>query len=209
MIRKSRKVFKFFLRVAIILYNSTTNKYEDIFYNQWKIKNHEPVNEFINVYCQDLRFFFWSFQGNLRYQHKKSWKKIEQRIVSSYSFCLYENHAFSEWTVFVTSIVTEKFFTNMINIMDRKIHLHHSHLTGQIYGYLHSFSNSKVRENKYFLRLFAQNLLELDLFFAVKGIKLCVSRTKNLSISGSNLTNINYTNISDQVKFTDIMKYYQ
>ena len=109
----------------------------------------------------------------------------------------------------MASIVTENFFSNMINIMDRKIHLHHSHLTGQIYGYLHSFSNLKVRGNKYFLRLFAQNLLELDLFFAVKGIKLCVSRTKNLSISGSNLTNINYTNISDQVKFTDIMKYYQ
>ena len=109
----------------------------------------------------------------------------------------------------MTSIVTGKLFSNMINIMDRKIHLHHSHLTGQIYGYLHSFSNWKVRENKYFLRLFAQNLLELDLFFVVKGIKLCASRTKNLSISGSNLTNINYTNIPDQVKFTDIMKYYQ
>ena len=43
----------------------------------------------------------------------------------------------------------------------------------------------------------------------VKGIKLCVSRTKQLNIGGINLTNVQYANIGWQVKFIYTIKYYQ
>ena len=48
----------------------------------------------------------------------------------------------------------------------------------------------------------------------MKGIRLCVWRTKNLSIIGSNLigsnlTHVNYPRIVDQVRFIDTMEFYQ
>lgn len=43
----------------------------------------------------------------------------------------------------------------------------------------------------------------------VKGIRLWVWRTKNFCKGGSNLSNVNYANIVDQVKFTEAMKFYQ
>ena len=46
-------------------------------------------------------------------------------------------------------------------------------------------------------------------FFLLKGIKLSVWKTHDISIGGSYLTNINFANIGEQVKFIDSIKYYQ
>ena len=43
----------------------------------------------------------------------------------------------------------------------------------------------------------------------VKGIRLCVWRTKQLNIGDSNLTKAQYANIDSQVKFIDTIRYYQ
>ena len=56
---------------------------------------------------------------------------------------------------------------------------------------------------------FGHNLFCFVFFFVVKGIKLCVWRTKQLNIGGSNLTNVQYANIGSQVKFINTIKYYQ
>ena len=53
------------------------------------------------------------------------------------------------------------------------------------------------------------NLFSFDFFFVVKGIGLCVWRTKQLNIGRTNLTNVQYTNIGNQVKFINTIKYYQ
>ena len=53
------------------------------------------------------------------------------------------------------------------------------------------------------------HLFGFDFFFFLKGIRLSVWKTTNLSTGGSNLTQINYANISEQIKFIDTMKYYQ
>ena len=43
------------------------------------------------------------------------------------------------------ALMTINFFVyRLVNV---KIHLHHSHVTGRIYGYAHEFCNMKVREN--------------------------------------------------------------
>ena len=52
-------------------------------------------------------------------------------------------------------------------------------------------------------------MFSFDFFFVVKGIKLCVSRTKQLNIGGINLTNVQYANIGSQIKFIYTIKYYQ
>ena len=43
----------------------------------------------------------------------------------------------------------------------------------------------------------------------MKGLRLCVWRTKNLRIGGKGINNLNYANIADQIKFIDTIKFYQ
>ena len=64
-------------------------------------------------------------------------------------------------------------------------------------------------ENNNLIPLFAHNLFSFDFFFAVKGIRLCAWRTKRLNIGRTNLTNVQYSNIGNQVKVIDTMKYCQ
>lgn len=54
--------------------------------------------------------------------------------------------------------------------------------------------------------MFAHKVFGFDVFLVVKGIRPCVWRTKNLSIGGSNLINVNYVNIGYQVKFVNTIK---
>ena len=57
--------------------------------------------------------------------------------------------------------------------------------------------------------MIAYNLFKFDFFFVLKGLRLCVWRTKNISIGGKNLTDIQYVTVCDQVTFIDTIKYYQ
>ena len=80
----------------------------------------------------------------------------------------------------------------------------HSHVTGEVIGYAHKFCNKKIRENHNIVPVFVHNLFSFDFFFVLKGIRLCIWRTKQLNIWSTNLTII-----GNQVKFIDTMKYYQ
>ena len=93
--------------------------------------------------------------------------------------------------------------------MQAKVHVHHSHVSGEIIGYAHDFCNWKVRENKYEIPLIGHNFLGFDVFYMVKGFCSSCWGTKELDIGGTNLTNANFTNIRNQVKITDTLKYYQ
>lgn len=84
-----------------------------------------------------------------------------------------------------------------------------SHITRNIIGYAHSFRNLKVKENKNQISAIAHNLFAFDFFFFLKDLRLGVWKTTNLSIGGKNLTNVNFANISYQVKFIDTVKYFQ
>ena len=44
------------------------------------------------------------------------------------------------------TITTNKFFTNVHRLIRGKFHLHHSHITGKIFGYAHDFCNSTYIE---------------------------------------------------------------
>ena len=45
-------------------------------------------------------------------------------------------------------VVTNNLFENIHKLINVKVHLHHSHVTGEVIGYAHDFCNLKVRENK-------------------------------------------------------------
>ena len=44
------------------------------------------------------------------------------------------------------TITTNKFFTNVHRLIRGKFHLHHSHITGKIFGYAHYFCNTTLVE---------------------------------------------------------------
>ena len=92
--------------------------------------------------------------------------------------------------------------------MELTIHLHHSHVTGNILGYCHDFSSMKVRENQMQFFCITHNFFGFDMFFLLKGILLLVWGIKDLNIGGSGLTNINFASLGSQVKFIDTIKYY-
>ena len=107
------------------------------------------------------------------------------------------------------TVDTKDFVSNVRDLIYGGYIIHHSHVTGEVIGYAHDFCNKKMRENHNLIPVFAHNLFSFYFFFVLKGIKLCVWRTKQLNIGGTNLTNVQYAYIGNQVKFIDTVKYYQ
>ena len=86
-----------------------------------------------------------------------------------------------------------------------KIHLHHSHITSKILGYTHDFCNTKVtKKDGPDIPVIAHNLFGFDLYYVASS--LC---SKELNIGGTNLTQINFSNITEEIKFIGSLKYYQ
>ena len=109
----------------------------------------------------------------------------------------------------IKTISTPGFIMNLYRVINFKVHLHHSHVTGQIVGYAHDFCNWKVRENNYIVPLIGHNFLGFDIYYMVKGYRSSVWETSNLNMGGTNMTNMKYANISNQLKIIDTIKYYQ
>ena len=106
------------------------------------------------------------------------------------------------------TLTTVNFFVSVHRIINVKVHLHHSHVTGQIKGYAHDFCNWTVRENRDVIPCIAHNFFQFDMFFLLKGIRLSTWRTTDINIGGNNMTDINFAQIDD-FKFIDSLKYYQ
>ena len=107
------------------------------------------------------------------------------------------------------TIATDNFFRYVHRLIKVKIHLHHSYVTAEIFGYLLYFCNWKVRENKNEILLIADNLFGFDMFYFIKGYRASAWGSKDLKFGGNNLTNINFSNVRGVVKFIDTVKYYQ
>ena len=122
--------------------------------------------------------------------------------------CLSEINGFPSGRFDYGTLATINFFENISQIINVKIHLHDSHVTGEIYGYAHDFCNMKVSENKYQFSCKTHNFFGFDMFFLVKGIRLSVWGTKDINIGESGLTNINFAINYSQVKFINTMKYF-
>ena len=66
-----------------------------------------------------------------------------------------------------------------------------------------------MRENKPKLSIIAHNLFRFDFFFLLKGLRAAVWKTRDITIRGTNPTNISFTIIGNQVIFIDPLKYFQ
>ena len=82
-------------------------------------------------------------------------------------------------------------------------------MTGEIFGYSHDFCNWKVKESKNEIPLIAHNLFGFDMFYFIKDYRVSAWGLKDLNFGGNNLTNINFGNIGNEIKFIDTLKYYK
>ena len=100
--------------------------------------------------------------------------------------------------------ISNKFLTDLKSILfNTKLNPRYSHITGEIFGYTHDFCNRKLRKNKNSISVIAHNSFGFDFFFFSKSIRFGV-KTTNLSVWGSNLSQINFSSISE-VKIIDTM----
>ena len=79
----------------------------------------------------------------------------------------------------IKAVPAKEFFCSVKGLIYGAYVIHHSHVSGQIIGYAHD------------------NLFSFCFFFVVKGVSLCVWRPKQFNIGGTNLTNVQYANISN------------
>ena len=108
------------------------------------------------------------------------------------------------------TVTSKKFFNHVHNQITQKIHLHYSHITGEIIGYTHDFCNNKVIElEKQEIPCIAHNLFGFDFWFFMKGFSTTSWCSKELSAGGTNLTNLNFGNLRSEIKLIDSLKYYQ
>ena len=70
------------------------------------------------------------------------------------------------------TVATNDLFENIHKIINVKVHLHHSHVTGEVIGYTHDFCNLKVREYKGIISCIAHNFFGFDIYFFLKAIRL-------------------------------------
>ena len=63
-----------------------------------------------------------------------------------YAFVYDELICFPRSDIQFETITTNNFFSNVHRLVRGKFHLHHSHITGQIYGYAHDFCNTTLTE---------------------------------------------------------------
>ena len=74
--------------------------------------------------------------------------KIPKFNLLLYTFVYNKLIDFVESDFVFNTITTDNFFRNVHRMLKVKVHLHHLHVTGKIFGYAHDFWNWKIRGNK-------------------------------------------------------------
>ena len=67
---------------------------------------------------------------------------------------------FPTCTFIFETITTHSFFETIYRLITFKVHIHHSHVTGKIFGYAHDFCNIKIRENQVGFSCIVENRFE-------------------------------------------------
>ena len=110
----------------------------------------------------------------MSFKNNKSGSKIPKFTLQTYA-CVYQRLMdFPQGKFDYETLTTIIFFENIHKIINVKIHLHRSHVTGKICSYTRDFCNMKVRENKDQFSCIVHNFFGFDMIFLVKGIRLSI-----------------------------------
>ena len=196
------KNFARFLHVAVYLPNAINTMVD---FNDCL---HQEFVRFCNEFCTD----------SLDFKDIKRWiavveiknspqSKISKSTLQLYAYVYQKIMDFPNVKFHYETLTTKDLFIYVLKILNVKIHLHHSHVTGKILGYTYDFCNEKVRENKDVFSCVAYNFFGFDIYFLIKGVRLSAWYTKDINLEGSGLTNINLGTIAE-MKLIDTMKYF-
>ena len=192
--------FSKFLQIVVYLQQSI-NTMKECFYDE--------LIDFCNEFCDDCVDFIKLKEIISDVQIKSKQKaKISKFTLQLYAFVYQRIMRFPRTKFEFETVTAGNLFEYVYKIINLKINLHHSHITGKIIGYVHDFCNLQAKKNKDVIPCIAHNFLNFDMIFLLKAIRLSAWRTKDINIGGKNLTNLNYAS-NDKFKFIDTMKYYQ
>ena len=136
--------------------------------------------------------------------------KVPKFNLKIYAYVYTELIDFPRSDMSYDTLTTNQFFINVHRLIKVKFHLHHSHITGKIYGYAHDFCNTSVIEKPSpDIPIVANNLFAFDFYYFCKAYVASAWCSKALNIGGTNLTQINFANISNELKLLDALKFYQ
>ena len=108
------------------------------------------------------------------------------------------------------TITTNKVFLHIYQFFKGKVHLHHSHITGEIIGYTHDFCDTRVIEKSNGeIPFIAHNFFGFDLFYFLKTYVAAAWCTKEVNNGVNHLTRANYGNINDEINLIDSLRFYQ
>lgn len=108
------------------------------------------------------------------------------------------------------TITTNKVFLHIYQFIKGKVHLHHSHITGEIIGYTHDFCDTRVIEKSNGeIPFIAHNFFGFDLFYFLKTYVAAAWCTKEVNNGVNHLTCANYGNINDEINLIDSLRFYQ
>ena len=127
--------------------------------------------------------------SDIKIKNNINGSKISKIILQAYAF-VFQRLIDSPQDRFDYETLTKiNFFESVHRIINAKIHLHHSHVTGKIISNAYDFCNMKIKENQNQFSCIAHKFFEFDMFFLIKGIRLSVWRTKVVNIGGTGLKN--------------------
>ena len=119
----------------------------------------DEINEIKNTINQtEIKNALSTIHGNVPKFNLKIYAHVYHEIV-----------CFPRSDIDYETITTNKFFTNVHRLIRGKFHLHHSHITGKIFGYAHDFCNSAyIERSTSEIPFVANTFFGFDLFYFMK-----------------------------------------
>ena len=150
--------FKKYIKICIFAEDSLTtlNKFSECV--------HEEFIDFINENFEEIENFA-ELKELISEIKVKSRSKVSKFKMQIYAFFYKEIMKFPNTFFESDAFTTNDLFDFVHKLINVKIHLHHSHITGEIKGYSHDFCNWIVRENKDVVSCIAHNFFKFDFLF--------------------------------------------
>ena len=172
------------------------------------------INFIANAQVSDFQTLFEEIKDmkikGINFERKNKRDQLRVHKIKTVLYVYREIFDFPGYKREISLFVSKNFASSVINLLYCDIWVHHSHVSGNIHGYVQYFCNKKVKElNNQPVSVFAHNLFRFDFFFVRKGLRLSVWRSKDLKMGGKSIRNMSYASIADQVKFIDTIKFYQ
>ena len=187
-------------------------KYIEICVGLLALLNIVQRNNFINLFTEEFveDMFPGEDIGKIKNTiNKTEIKNLNVFNVPKFNLKVYA-YVYDELINFPASDNEYKFFRNVHRLIRGKFYLHHSHITGEIFGYAHDFCNTMlIKRGKCEIPFIAHNFFGFDLFYFLKAYVAPAWCSKEINIGGNSLTQADFGNINGEIKLIDSLKFYQ